>query len=208
MTEISENSDLRKVGKRKDNRRNGLMNAAKVLKNSGCAYTSSRGKEVAAREMGPHCGDNCKRKCSQVFNEEERKDTFSSYLGSGDVNVQRIYCWLCTKVNIGACVSNKVRVEKKKSTLTYSLFKEIDRKTALRKHFLNNLGIKQDFVYGVITKANDTGIVSQMREASTKTTKVHLKTTLMRSRITSKVFLWFPSTIAAMMHLNCSWRLA
>ena len=51
------------------------MIAAKVFKNSGCAYTSSRGKEVAAREMGPHCGDNCKRKCSQVFNEEERKES-------------------------------------------------------------------------------------------------------------------------------------
>ena len=103
--------------------------------------------------------------------------------------------------------ANKVRVKKKKITLTHSLFKENDWKTVLRKHFLNTLGIKQDFVYGAITKANDTGIVSQMREASTKTTKVHLKTTLMRSRITSKVFLWFPPTTAAMTHLNCSWRL-
>ena len=74
--------------------------------------TSSRGKEVVAGEMGPHC-DCCKRKCSQVFNEEERKDIFSSYWSYGEVNVQRVYCWLCKKVNIGAYVSNKVRVEKK-----------------------------------------------------------------------------------------------
>ena len=125
--------------------------------------------------------------------------------------MQRVYCWLCKKkVNIGACVSKgqQGQSQEKKITLTHSLFKENDRKTVLRKHFLNTLGIKQDFVYGAITKANDTGIVSQMREASTKTTKVHLKTTLMRSRITSKVFLWFPPTTAAMTHLNCSWRLA
>ena len=50
---------------------------------------------------------------------------------------------------------------RKKFTLTYSLFKKNDRKAVCRKYFLTTLGIKQDFVYGAITKANDTGIISQ-----------------------------------------------
>ena len=50
---------------------------------------------------------------------------------------------------------------RKQFTLTYSLFKKNDRKAVCRKYFLNTLGIKQDFVYGAITKVNDTGIISQ-----------------------------------------------
>ena len=130
------------------------------LQEQWMCLTSSRGKEVVAREMGPHC-DCCKRKCSQVFNEEERKDIFSSYWSSGEVNVQRVYCWLCKKKFISERLCPTRSESRKKFTSTYSLFKKNDRKAVCRKYFLNTLGIKQDFVYGAITIANDTGIISQ-----------------------------------------------
>ena len=107
--------------------------------------------------------------------------------------MQRQFIAGCVKKLIPERVRTTRPESRRKFTLTYSLFKENDRRTVCRKYFLNTLGIKQDVVYGAITKANDTAIVSQEERGKHKNHKSASQDSLDEIKIHIKSFPVVPS---------------
>ncbi|XP_063635068.1 uncharacterized protein LOC134805772 [Cydia splendana] len=68
-----------------------IRNTAKRLKNNGKSYTSRSNRIVPEKTLKPPCTIKCKRNCTQIFTETQRKIIFENYWEMGDLQRQREY---------------------------------------------------------------------------------------------------------------------
>lgn len=159
-SEVIENIIDKRSRKRQRNPEQWKRNKVKKLKNSGCAYVGFTGRIVEEKSMGPGCGEKCVKKCHEQFDASERRDIFSNFWKSGDINVQRQFILSCVTKRIPDRVRTKNPSSRRKFTLLYSFIKNNERKAICRSFFLDTLNIKQDVVYGALDKASEGGVVS------------------------------------------------
>lgn len=82
----------KKTRKGRGNRQHWKKEIAKRRRNEGLDYVAPKTKKtVLQRKMGPPCGNKCRLKCYQKFEEEDRKYFFDSFWQIGNVDGQRSY---------------------------------------------------------------------------------------------------------------------
>lgn len=131
----------------------------KSLRNLGKEYVSRKGIVKASKEMGPPC--QCRMKCSDKLNNEQRKNIFDSFWGLGDRHKQWTYLANLVTKSIKRRTFTDV-VSRRKFTLTYKLpiadGEIIDHVSVCKKFFLNTMSISDQVINTALNKVNtDTG---------------------------------------------------
>ena len=103
--------------------------------NSGEAYETKNKKEEivtkAKKILEPPCGETCRKKCSDAFSEEDRKQIFEEFWNLADIDLQRAF------------IIAHVSVADKKRTRVRNTCKTARRKKELtRAYYLNNAATK------------------------------------------------------------------
>ncbi|CAH0591687.1 unnamed protein product [Chrysodeixis includens] len=94
---IEQASIVTKSKKRTRNPSQWQKNQRKQLKNSGQAYTSSRGKSMPEKSIRPPCTSTCRLSCSNKFTTEDRDVIFKTYWGLNSFQRQRDFLASCVK---------------------------------------------------------------------------------------------------------------
>ena len=142
--------------KRTRNEENWTRNIRKRLKNSGKACTSSRGKQVAGKELKAPCTEKCPFQCSTKFNETERQSIFQEFWASGDKREQNHFLLRHAK----ELPIKRARVGSMKRMRTFHYFfntSDCKREEVCRTFFINTLDIKRELVYSVLRRQSSTG---------------------------------------------------
>ncbi|XP_050563580.1 uncharacterized protein DDB_G0271670-like [Spodoptera frugiperda] len=94
---IEQASIVTKAKKRTRNPSQWQKNQRKQLKNTGQAYTSSRGKSMPQKSIRPPCTSTCRLSCSNKFTTEDRDVIFKTYWGLNSFQRQRDFLASCVK---------------------------------------------------------------------------------------------------------------
>lgn len=161
-TNSSLNSNIvpqkKKGKKRVKTEANWKKNKTKLLKNSGKAYTSVRGKQIQSRKMKPAC-DNCTFNCSTKFTNEERKQIFDTYWALESLQRQRDFLSSCTNIQSIVCRRLKKPENPRTPNCWFAFIKNGESRRICKKILLNTLGIAQRTLRTVIeAKTRDSGI--------------------------------------------------
>lgn len=131
-------------------------NKAKLLRNSGKAYTSTSKsqKQMKERQIKPTCNEKCKLKCYNKISEEKRKLIFKNYWKLGDLEKQRQFI----NKHVTA-IKPKYRYIREGSTrkdYNHAFNFEVDSETirVCKTFFKNTLGISDRPIRTVISKQN------------------------------------------------------
>lgn len=150
----------KKGKKRKADIENWKRKKAKLLRNSGKAYTSlsKTKKEFPERKLRPHCGEKCRLKCSEKISEEVRNKIFSSYWQMGDLEKQREFI-----ISHSHCIKPKYRyssTENYRSMNNAFYFRQNDTRIRVCKAFFKaTLDINDRPIRTALSKRTDTGFV-------------------------------------------------
>lgn len=163
----------RKTRKRLRNPENWQRNKIKTLRNSGEAYTDWKGKKRPERQIKATC-QNCRIKCTEKINEQQRNIIFRSFWDLKDVNRQRDYISKYVECNRKArtrkrktMIDNEQQNEhddsnsRKTFTFTYFLQSETTKCQVCKVFFLNTLGISAQTVRTVFNKTNSAGNIAK-----------------------------------------------
>lgn len=155
----------------------------KSSRNQGKEYINWKGKLHAARKLKDAC-NNCRMKCPEKINNDERKLIFDEYWSLGDINRQRDFISKHISVdkktqtrkrrkldNGQADASDTEQLDSNSSsrrtfTHTYYLQKNGFKVKVCKIFFLNTLSISAQVVKTVISKTGSTGIVSEDRRGT------------------------------------------
>lgn len=117
MEVVSSDSDSEICGKRRKMSDKWKKNLAKWNRNAGEEYTTYTGQIHPGRKTGPNC--KCKRKCCDLYTEEEKSAILSKFNGLATKNKQDVHlCGLMSpKYGNGSLSSNiscfwKIQVHK------------------------------------------------------------------------------------------------
>lgn len=135
---------VEKSRKRKSNAKYWARNIAKVKRQRGEAYLSSRGKHVPGVALKPACPNSCRKKCKTKIIEHCRQKIFQSYYALGDYSRQRDFI----HSNIER-FSTKVKTtdnSRRSFSLRFHLPVEGRKIHVCKLMFLNTLGIKKGIV--------------------------------------------------------------
>lgn len=176
-TEEDNNETRKKYRKKIAQLHTWRRNNIKSCRNQGREYVNWKGKKQDARKLKEPC-KNCRIKCPQKINDEERKRIFENYWSLGDINRQRDF------IAKHVTVDKKVRTRRRKKTdnqeeesdeqsgssqsrrnftNTYHFQKNGIKIRVCKIFFLNTLSISAQVVKTVICKTGSTGIVSEDR---------------------------------------------
>lgn len=133
-------------------------NKAKLLRNSGKAYTSTSKsqKQMQERQIKPTCTEKCKLKCYNKISEEKRKLIFMNYWKMGNLDKQRQFI----NKHVTA-IKPKYRYIREGSTrkdYNHAFNFEVDREIirVCKTFFKNTLGISDRPIRTVISMQNST----------------------------------------------------
>ena len=90
-------SIVTKPKKRTRNPSQWKKNQIKYLKNTGQAYTSTRGKAMPEKNIRPPCKSTCRLSCSNKFSTDDRNVIFKTYWCLGSFQRQRDFLASCVK---------------------------------------------------------------------------------------------------------------
>ena len=134
-------------------------NIEKRLRNSGKAFTSVNGKEIAAKKIGPPCGSKCRLRCFEKFDENTRQSIFNNYWSMEDKREQRHFVYEHTE----SCKVQRKREsanKKRDQTMKYFLYSSNEKTQVCRIFFLNTLDIGKEVIYHIYNKkTKSTGVL-------------------------------------------------
>ncbi|CAH2095602.1 unnamed protein product [Euphydryas editha] len=147
-------------------RRKGVINskklAIKTLRNSGKQYTSlsKNNKVMSKRALKSPCGSNCRLKCSENINQEEREQTFQSYWEMGSLTRQRDF--IASNMTV---IKPKYQYKKegnnRKAKHAFYFTVKGKKIRICKTFFRNTLDINDRPIRTVIEKMTNSGIVEE-----------------------------------------------
>lgn len=114
--------------KKKDN--------AKVLRNLGKDYVSTRNKSVAKRTMKIPCSISCKFECAKRVTEEQRKEIFEKYWSLGCLEKQRFFI-----LKSMTQIKHKDNLQRRRENNNYHFYIDNNEVRVCKQFFRNTLGI-------------------------------------------------------------------
>ena len=120
------------------------------------------------KEIGPICGDYCKRKCKNKITEEQRKELFSYFYNELDWDQRKIY------VNslIDTLPIQRPQGGKKERTLIYNLKVNTKKVQVCKATFLNTFSLKSTCVRSWLMQGSEhEGMVQTQKERTTPSKK-------------------------------------
>ncbi|XP_050515305.1 uncharacterized protein LOC126890430 [Diabrotica virgifera virgifera] len=152
----------KRVRKRFRNELNWKKTAAKIKRNSGSSYINSSGKTIEAKSLKPPCSINCRLKCTEKINNQERQIIFNNFYALQDLTRQRD--WIVRNIKK---VQPKYRYTKEGSKRSYNnnyFFECNGSKIQVCRHFfLNTLDISKRTVSTALEKCNNEGFIEGER---------------------------------------------
>ena len=161
-TEISGEILSTRSRKRKKNDETWKRNVRKKLKNKGETYFSTKNKVIAAKNTPRPCDcSKCKKKCTEKFNEDERKMINSIYWKTGSYERQREF--ICKHVTIKHVTpkndAETTETRKRNRLLTYSYFlPQIDTSNQ------NSIQVCKSFFLATLNIGQKTILVAKEKE--------------------------------------------
>lgn len=138
--------------KRKKNEQNWKKKTRQRLRNSGQAYNSVNGKEMPEKVF-KNIPCQCKQKCDEKFETDERKRIFESFWKLGDYSKQNVYIR-------SSVLSHRVQRKRAKNgngnekhvSYNYILREGDKSEIVCKKYFLDTLQLSHGRVYRCISK--------------------------------------------------------
>ena len=167
--ELKQLHQQRDIKKRKRNPEKWKTYVKKGNLNSGEAYErkNKKGEIVpkAKKILKPPCGETCRKKCSDAFSEEDRKQIFEEFWNLADIDLQRafIIAYVSVPDKKRTRVRNTCKTARRKKELTRAYFlNNAATKTLIpvcQKFFLNTLAVDKKRVRTALAKKVVAGTV-------------------------------------------------
>ena len=123
------------------------------MRYSGQRHHGPSGKLHEAKKVGETCGNKCKLRCSEKFNNEKRQDIFNIYWGYQDKVAQQLF--LSRHVVPGPSKRKRRSSDKKDTMMQYFFYSDQEKVQVCRVFFLQTLDLKKDVVYRLMKDSTD-----------------------------------------------------
>lgn len=135
-------------------------NYAKKMRNSGQVYQSMTKKMVTAREVKSPCKSECKYKCCENINSEQRQALFHAYWKLGDILHQRSFINSCM-VDITPRYKYTNASKPRKNNKAFYFITDEKRIRVCKLFFMKTLDISDRVIRTVKDKTDENGFIQE-----------------------------------------------